>query len=258
MKPRICVLRADGTNCDAETAYAFDKAGGQAELVHVNELRTKARNLRDYQILAIPGGFSYGDDIASGKILAVELISYLRSEIEEFVGRSDTLVIGICNGFQVLVRTGLLPFRNMGNMQATLTANDSGRFECRWVSLLPELASNCVFTKNIEGPIELQIAHGEGKFFTDDVTLGQIEANHLVALRYAEDYKIAQSYPANPNGSLNNIAGICDQTGRIFGLMPHPERFVELTQHPNWRRSTTAQPQGLQIFQNAISFTEGA
>lgn len=256
MKPRVCVLRTDGTNCDEETAYAFGKAGGQSELVHINQLRCGARRLRSYQILAIPGGFSYGDDIASGKILAVELISYLREEIEEFIRRS-TLVIGICNGFQVLVRTGLLPFRTVGTMHATLTTNDSGHFECRWVSMVAE-SSPCAFTRSIEGPIELQVAHGEGKFFAHSETLQRIENGSLVALRYAEDGKMTQQYPANPNGSLNGIAGICDPTGRIFGLMPHPERFVELTQHPNWRRIMSTQPHGLSIFKNAVIFAGGA
>lgn len=251
MKPQVCVLRTDGTNCDEETAHAFDKAGGESRLVHVNELRCGARRLRSYQILAIPGGFSYGDDIASGKILAVELVSYLRNELEEFIARPN-LVIGICNGFQVLVRTGLLPFRHLGDMQTTLTTNDSGHFECRWVSMVVE-PSPCVFTKELERPIELQVAHGEGKFYADNETLAEIEEGSLVVLRYAEEGKATQRYPANPNGSLAGIAGICDPTGRIFGLMPHPERFVEVTQHPNWRRSHE-KPYGLSFFQNAVSY----
>lgn len=254
MKPRVCVLRTDGTNCDEETAHAFEKAGGESHLVHVNELRCGSRRLRSYQILAIPGGFSYGDDIASGKILAVELISYLRNELEGFIARPN-LVIGICNGFQVLVRTGLLPFRHLGDMQATLTTNDSGHFECRWVSMLAE-PSPCVFTQKLEGPPELQVAHGEGKFYADNETLVEIEEGSLVVLRYAKEGKATMQYPANPNGSLNSIAGVCDRTGRIFGLMPHPERFVEPTQHPNWRRKKIARPHGLAIFENAIKYLQ--
>ena len=253
MKPAVCVLRTDGTNCDEETAYAFEKVGGKSHLVHVNELRSGSRRLRSYQILAIPGGFSYGDDIAAGKILAVELISYLRDELEGFVSR-ESLTIGICNGFQVLVRTGLLPFGRIGEMQVTLAPNDSGHFGCRWISMVAKWPSRCVFTQGIGEPIELPVAHGEGKFFTDPTALELLEVDNLVALRYVEDGKATVRYPANPNGSLASIAGICDHTGRIFGLMPHPERFVEETQHPNWRRKKFARPHGLAIFENAIRY----
>ncbi len=253
MRPRVCVLRTDGTNCDEETAYAFDKAGGEPHLVHVNELRLGEQSLRRYQILALPGGFSYGDDVASGKILAIELVSQLRDAIQEFIDR-DGLAIGICNGFQTLVRAGLLPFRHLGNMQTTLTTNDSGRFECRWISMVAEQPSQCVFTHGITEPIELPVAHGEGKFFTHAMDLERMETGGLVALRYAEHGKATMQYPANPNGSLNSIAGVCDRTGRIFGLMPHPERFVEKHQHPNWRRAKIARPHGLAIFENAIKY----
>ncbi|MBI3420867.1 MAG: phosphoribosylformylglycinamidine synthase I [Candidatus Sungbacteria bacterium] len=255
MRPRVCILRTDGTNCDEETAYAFEQAGGRPELTHINQLRCRTCRLQSYEILAIPGGFSYGDAIASGKILAVELVSYLGEEIGEFINQQK-LVIGICNGFQVLMRTGLLPFCTLGRMQATLTANDSGHFECRWISMMAE-PSPCVFTRNIEEPMQLQVAHGEGKFFTDNETLQKIEAEGLVALRYADESdRQTQCYPANPNGSLNGIAGVCDPTGRIFGLMPHPERFVRPLQHPNWRRNAIAQPHGLAIFRNAVEFAK--
>lgn len=253
MRPRVCVLRTDGTNCDGETAYAFEKAGGEPRLVHVNELRCGEESLRQYQVLALPGGFSYGDNVASGKILAVELVSQLASEIQQFIDR-EGLVIGICNGFQTLVRAGLLPFRHLGDMQVTLTANDSGRFECRWISMVADQPSQCVFTHGINEPIELPVAHGEGKFFAHAMDLELMEADGLVALRYAVEGKVTMQYPANPNGSLNSIAGVCDRTGRIFGLMPHPERFVETTQHPNWRRRKVTRPHGLAIFENAIKY----
>lgn len=252
MKPMVCVLRTDGTNCDEETAYAFEKAGGQAVRVHVNQLRDGEVHLGDYQILVIPGGFSYGDDVASGKILAIELISYLRDELEEFVSRGK-LVLGICNGFQVLVRTGLLPFRTTGRMQSSLVTNDSGHFECRWITMMVE-ASPCVFTRKLEGELSLPVAHGEGKFYAPPETLAAIEAQGLIALRYSEEGKATLRYPANPNGSLNGLAGICDPTGRIFGLMPHPERFVELQQYPNWRRKKNLKPNGLPIFESAIQY----
>lgn len=250
-KPRVCVLRAEGTNCDTETAYAFSLADGDPHLIHVNQLRAAKGFLRGFEILALPGGFSYGDDIASGKVLALELMSYLRDEINEFVSHGK-LVIGICNGFQVLVRTGLLPFRQLGSMRATLTTNDSGHFECRWISMVVE-KSPCVFTRGIER-LTLPVAHGEGKFFTLPSELGRVEAQKLVALRYEKDGKETKEYPFNPNGSLNAIAGVCDASGRIFGLMPHPERFVVSTQYPNWRRTFIREPHGLPIFRNAVEF----
>lgn len=254
MKPQVCVLRADGTNCDEETAYAFGKAGGEPRFVHVNELRRGGQSLRQYQVLALPGGFSYGDDVASGKILAVELVSQLADEIRAFVGRGG-LVIGICNGFQTLVRAGLLPFCRLGDMRATLTANDSGRFECRWIELVVDPTGHCAFTRDgMEEVIELPVAHGEGRFFADGMMLDFMECNWWIALRYAEYGKATMRYPANPNGSLRAIAGVCDASGRIFGLMPHPERFVETTQHPNWRRKKIARPHGLAIFENAIKY----
>jgi len=254
-KPRVCILRTDGINCDEETFYAFTLAQAECRMVHINQLRHGEENLSSYQILALPGGFSYGDDVHSGKILAVELTSFLKEQLEEFVA-AGKLVIGICNGFQVLVRTGLLPNRQIGKISTTLMTNDSGHFECRWVDLLVE-HSNCVFTHNLEGSIiSVQVAHGEGKFYTDPAVLKDIENGGQVVFRYAgTDGKPTVLYPANPNGSLNAIAGICDPTGRIMGMMPHPERFVERTQHPNWRRMPLDNiPHGLAIFKNAVSY----
>lgn len=280
-KPKVLVLKTDGINCDEETAFAFNLAGGNVKIVHVNDLRNKKDDLNNYQILAIPGGFSYGDDIVSGKILAVELTSFFSEELRKFTARKDTLIIGICNGFQVLVRTGLLPFGKLGEMSATLTNNDSGHFECRWVNLKIEPNSKCVFLNNPitsdggrlnarkamtpprwtnNGIVSYQVAHGEGKFLTDPQTLKKIEQQGLVVFRYVdENNKPTQGYPANPNGALNAIAGICDPSGRILGLMPHPERFVKIEQHPNWRRLSVRQaqdlrPQGLPIFENMIKY----
>lgn len=253
-KPRVCVLRTDGINCDEETFYAFNKVQAECRLVHINQLRSGEKKLASFQIIALPGGFSYGDDVHSGKILAVELTSFLKDQLEEFVA-AGKLVIGICNGFQVLVRTGLLPERNLGKINATLMANDS-HFECRWVNLLVE-RSHCVFTRSLEGSImSIQVAHGEGKFYTDPTTLQGIENRGQVVFRYAgADGRPTVLYPGNPNGSLNAIAGVCDTTGRIMGMMPHPERFVEKTQHPNWRRMPSDTiPHGLAIFQNAVNY----
>jgi phosphoribosylformylglycinamidine synthase len=254
-KPRVCVLRTDGINCDEETFYAFEKAGAACSMVHVNQLRSGEEKLSLYQILALPGGFSYGDDVHSGKILAVELTSFLKDQLSAFVD-SGRLIIGICNGFQVLVRTGLLPDRKLGEINTTLMGNDSSHFECRWTDLLVE-PTNCVFTKNLEGTvISVQVAHGEGKFYTDRDTLQEIENRGQVVFRYVgPDQSPTVLYPANPNGSLNALAGLCDTTGRIMGMMPHPERYVEITQHPNWRRMPADNvPHGFAIFKNAVAY----
>jgi len=260
IKPKVLVLKADGINCDEELAFAFSLAGSDSQIIHINQLRNKEKKFSDFNILALPGGFAYGDDIVSGKILAVELTSFFSEELKKFVERKDTLTIGICNGFQVLIRTGLLPFGNLGSMDATLTNNDSGHLECRWVNLKIESGSRCVFLKNLEGSsVSYTVAHGEGKFFASEDVLGNIEKEHLVTLRYTDEKgNKTQEYPKNPNGSLNAIAGITDPTGRILGLMPHPERFVRVEQHPNWRRMKIKKPQGLPIFENMIDYVQHA
>ncbi|TSC88309.1 MAG: phosphoribosylformylglycinamidine synthase [Microgenomates group bacterium Gr01-1014_7] len=249
----VCILQSDGTNCDVELFYAFKKFGGNPQYVHVNELRSKDKTLKDFQILALPGGFSYGDDIASGKILAIELISFLKQEIERF-GNKGGLVIGICNGFQTLVRTGLLPFGNLGKMDVTLAPNDSGHFECRWIKLKLEL-SKCAFLKVNSEIGYFSVNHGEGKFFSSPEVIKKVEDRNLVVFRYVDDQgKSTQVYPDNPNGSLNAIAGVTDPTGRIFGMMPHPEKFVDITQYPNWRREKIIKPHGAFIFEDMINY----
>lgn len=257
MKPKICILKSDGTNCDVELAYAFSKAGGEAKFVHVNQLRSKEVSLKDFQVLAFPGGFSYGDDIASGKILAVEMISFLKNELEKFRDKGG-VIIGICNGFQTLIRTGLLPFGNLGNMDATLTNNDSGHFECRWVRLSPEKNNKSRFLAGIEKVGWSSVNHGEGKLIADEKVIKKIENLGLVAFRYVDKSgNPTQRYPANPNGSTNAIAGITDPTGLVFGMMPHPEKFVDITQYPNWRREKIIKPHGLPLFENIIKFVKG-
>lgn len=257
-RPRVCILKTDGVNCDEELAHSFEIAGGKPKHVHINELRQKQAKLGDYQILALPGGFSYGDDIASGRVLANELLYCLRDEVHDFVDTRKGLVIGICNGFQVLVRTGLLPYRKLirtlDEMDATLDFNNSGHFECRWVNLKVE-DSPCEFTRRMDNMIAIQVAHGEGKFYTEPGTLQDIEAKKLVAFRYCDVLgNPTDKYPYNPNGSLNAIAGITDPTGRILGMMPHPERFIVKTQHPNWRRMFNTKPQGLPLFEGMVSY----
>ena len=257
MKPKVCILKSDGTNCDVELFYAFEKFGGDPDYVHVNELRDKSKKLKEFQIIALPGGFSYGDDVISGKILAVELTSFFSEELKKFISRNNTLLIGICNGFQTVIRTGLLPFGELGKMSATLTNNDSGHFECRWIKLKTQ-KSKCVFLQNVNENIGwYSVNHGEGKFYTDDKTLKEIEDSNLVTFRYVDEKgKSTQKYPENPNGSLNAIAGICDTTGRVFGMMPHPEKFVDITQYPNWRREKITKPHGAFLFEKMVQFVK--
>ena len=258
MNPPVLILRTAGTNCDYETGCAFEMAGAQIELVHVNALTSGQKSLMDYRILALPGGFSYGDDIAAGKVLANELKHKLMDDLRRFV-EAGRPVIGICNGFQVLVKSGLLPALGGpgGPQTATLTNNDSGKFEDRWTFLEPDPASRCIFTEGIGGRITLPVAHGEGKFVTKDAeTLERLKANGQIALSYAgPDGETA--YPHNPNGSVDHIAGICDPTGLVFGLMPHPERHCLPTQHPRWtREGLKPRGDGLTIFENAVRYAK--
>lgn len=253
-KPNVLILKSDGTNCDNELAYAFKIAGGDPEFVHVNQLRENKNLFKKFQILALPGGFSYGDDIMSGKILAVELTSFFQQELQQFVDRKG-FVLGICNGFQTLIRTGLLPFNTLGKMHATLTNNDSGHFECRWVKIKVEQGSKATYFDNIKNIMDVAVNHGEGKLLTDEKTLKEMEGKKLVVFRYVDNNgNPTQEYPANPNNSIHAIAGICDPSGRILGLMPHPEKFITRTQHPNWRRLPEDFPTDLPFFTNIIKF----
>lgn len=257
-KPKAIILRTAGTNCDFETKAAFELAGAQADRVHINRLIRKEIRLSDYQMLAVPGGFSYGDDIASGKILANEMKNKLGNDLKEFAD-SGKPVIGICNGFQVLVKMGILP--NDGNFiqSATLSSNDSDRFEARWISLMVnrKVTQNCLWTRGLPAVFDLPVAHGEGKYIAkDDKSLHELEHRGQVAFRYCDSKgKPASDYPANPNGSVNAIAGICNPKGNILGLMPHPERFVYRWQHPGRVQSGKEQEAGwgLQLFVNAVS-----
>ncbi len=252
-KVRTLIIRAPGTNCDAETAYAFEMAGAATSLVHVNQLIRHEEQLSDYQILVIPGGFTYGDDISAGKVLANELSLKLGEDIRGFVSQGG-LVLGICNGLQVLVKTGILSGRHDSKQpRVTLGANDSGRFECRWVYLKVSKESPCLFTQGIDR-LYLPVANGEGKVVTDGGALA--EAN--IVLRYTdEEGNTDAGYPHNPSGSVDNIAGICDSSGRIFALMPHPERHIRGTQHPRWTREGAKEHgDGFKIFQNALSWAK--
>jgi len=253
--PPVLVLKTDGTNCDKETQYAYSKAQGKPEIVLLSDLKEGRRRLRDYKIFAMPGGFADGDDVRSGKILAIELTAYLADQLNDFVHRDKGLILGICNGYQALMRTGLLPFGTMGEMQATLKDNDSGKFERRTVNLRVERDNACVFLKEMEGPLSFHVAHGEGKFYAEPDKLERIENNNQVVFRYCDALgNPTQEYPQNPNGSLNAIAGITDPSGQILGLMPHPERSVVKTQYENWRRMGNFKPQGLEVFERMVSY----
>ncbi|RKU28679.1 phosphoribosylformylglycinamidine synthase I [Candidatus Poribacteria bacterium] len=266
MKPKVLILRTAGTNCDSETAVAFKLAGGQTDLVHIQNLISGKVDLSDYHILAIPGGFSYGDDIAAGILLAVEMRHKLSNVLEEFVA-DKKLIIGICNGFQVLVRTGLLPGlsteKNATNIdmpqRSTLAMNTSTRFECRWVNLKTEV-NQCIFTKGIKPNLYLPVAHAEGRFTAPQEVLDELENNQQVVFRYSNASHHSSDnieYPNNPNGSDSNIAGICDITGRIFGLMPHPERFLTKWNHPRWTREDLPEEgDGLVLFKNAVDYAK--
>ena len=251
-RPRAIVLRAPGTNCDEETAAAWSLAGADVETCHVGRLLESPEALDAFQILTIPGGFSYGDDLGAGRIFASRLGTVLDDALGRFRDRGG-LILGICNGFQVLVRAGLLP-GGLAAGHATLTFNDSGHFESRWVRLAPT-PGRSPFLADAE-PIELPVAHGEGKFLLGGGTsLAALEAAGQVVLRYVDhEARPTQVYPANPNGSPGAVAGICDPTGRVFGLMPHPERFLDPLHHPRWtRRGPCREGDGLRIFRNAVA-----
>lgn len=250
LSPRALVLRAPGTNCDHETVHAFERAGAVARRVHVRALAEKPSLADDHQILCIPGGFSYGDDIASGRIFALELKTRLGDLLGRFRDRGG-LVLGICNGFQVLMQTGMLVADASGAPRATLAHNTSGRFTDRWVRLRAA-PGKCVMLQGLEQPFDLPVAHGEGRFVaSSDADLAALDAAGQLVLRYAPD---DAGHPTNPNGSALDVAGVCDTTGRVLGLMPHPERFLDATQHPAWngRFDPRAAGAGLQLFASAV------
>jgi phosphoribosylformylglycinamidine synthase subunit PurQ / glutaminase len=252
-QPRVLVLRAPGSNCDEETAHAFAVAGGLPERLHVNRVLEQPRRLDEFQVLCIPGGFSYGDDIAAGRILGNQMQHHLADALSAFRD-AGKLILGVCNGFQVLLKTNLLAAADDRGPTATLALNDSGHFEARWVSLAAA-PGKCVFLQGIER-MELPVAHAEGKFVARDMEVFQrMKENGQFALYYRSDGKSPVPYPANPNGAMGDVAGICDATGRVLGLMPHPERFIDHTQHPKWtRRPTHDVGEGLRVFQNAVRY----
>lgn len=273
--PRALILRAPGTNCDVETAHAFELAGAIAERIHINRLIENPALAARYQVLCFPGGFSYGDDIAAGMILATRLRRHLSDMVNDFaLGNHDKLVLGLCNGMQIMMRLGVLTSgvqsasdsaadSSIDESAATLTWNQNGRYEARWVHLAVDPQSPCVFLRGIK-QMFLPIAHAEGNFVAaSDEVLGELADQGRLAVRYckADDPESAWSgeqldFPINPNGAMGNVAGVCDASGRVFGMMPHPERYIDPTQHPFWTRldDPGAEGQGMAIFRNAVSY----
>lgn len=257
MKVKVLVLYGYGINCDNETGQGFKMARATAEKVHINELISGDRRLKNYQILALPGGFSFGDDISAGKVLANKFKYNLREELNDFIG-DGKLIIGICNGFQAMVKLGILPAldKNYEKEKVTLTFNDSGRFEDRWVYLKINQKSNCIWTQNIKN-LYLPVRHGEGKFISKNKKVREtLNKQNQIVMQFVDDEGGLADYPFNPNGSEDSIAGICDKTGRIFGLMPHPEGFLFSQNHPRWTREKIKEGEGLKIFKNAVEFVK--
>ncbi len=272
-KVKAIVLRAAGINCDMETQYALELAGAEAQSVHINKIIEDKTTLEKFQIIVFPGGFSYGDDVAAGKILANQIIHHLSDSIRKFIN-DGKLVLGICNGFQVLVKAGILPgdskelateatentekkqLSKISNQSVSITYNDSGKFEDRWVYLAPQ-TKKCVFIEPGR-QIYLTIAYGEGKVVTQTAdTLEKLRTEGHIALKYGNENGKEDGYPVNPNGSVDSIAGLTDTTGRVLGLMPHPERHIRFTQHPHWSRlKTEGNGDGMTIFDNAVNFIQ--
>jgi phosphoribosylformylglycinamidine synthase len=262
---KAILLTGYGINCEEETAFAFRRAGAETEIIHVNDLIAEPKRLLDAQILVFPGGFSYGDDTGSGNALANKIKNNFWDALVSFI-EAEGLVLGICNGFQVMTNLGILPGIEGGRpvRKVALAHNNSARYECRWVSL-KGFSEKCVFTKGIDS-IRLPVAHGEGKFTASKETLRELNENGQVVFRYAKNEKEPANgeFPFNPNGAVEDIAGICDRSGRVLGMMPHPERSIFFTQQDNWtlqkellKRKGLPLPEesgGMKIFRNAVEY----
>ena len=261
------ILTGYGLNCDMETAYAFQLAGAQSQRVHINSLIDGSVDLQQFNILAFIGGFSWGDDHGAGVVQAVRMRTRIGKQLLSFIEK-EKLVIGICNGFQCLVNIGLLPGidSDYTRRRVALTSNDCGNFRDDWVHLTVDPDTRCVFTQGLDR-LELPVRHGEGKFVTDAITYQQLRVGGQIVMRYATagGQPANQSFPSNPNGSMDDIAGICDSTGRVFGLMPHPEAYNHWTNHPQWtrlketiKREKNNKPHGLtpgiRILKNAVDY----
>jgi len=252
---RVLVLRAAGINCDEEIVHAWRLAGADPALLHIARVADDSAVLDRFHVVTIPGGFSYGDDIAAGTILAQWVTQDLADGLRKLVARGGG-ILGVCNGFQVLVKAGLLPGGEFGRDAVTVTYNDSAKFEARWVRM-QVCTAKCPFVTP-GASLEMPVEHAEGKVVTaDDGVTDRLERAGQIALRYVDEQGRSDQYPANPNGSVAGIAGLCDPTGRIFGLMPHPDRHYDHTQHPLWTRRTcppSSIPDGLSVFRNAVEY----
>jgi phosphoribosylformylglycinamidine synthase len=248
----VLILKAAGTNCDAETAFAFEQCGGRCDIVHINRFVHDPKMVHSCSVLVIPGGFSYGDDLSAGKVFALEL-NQAADELAKFVARGG-LMLGICNGFQVLVKMGLLPGTGLSAcaQEVTLTDNDSDHYEDRWVKLRVRTRRSPFFP--VEETFELPVAHGEGKLVVLDPALEQTLLRDHIVLQYADEAaQPTQRYPENPNGSMHAAAALCDRSGRVLGLMPHPERHFFGHHHPQWTRGPSSERgAGARLFENAI------
>ncbi len=262
-KPKVLVFSGYGLNCEEETKYAFELAGATAEIVHINDLIDGIKKIKDYQILTFPGGFSYGDDTGSGNAFANKLKNHLWKDLEKFI-KEDKLIIGICNGFQIMVNLGLLPAteRQYGKREVALLVNDNTRYTVRWVDL--KIENKTPWFRGIK-EISLPIAHGEGRFYAPDNVMGKIKESNLIAAKYTKgEICEFQNLKPNPNGALEDIAAVTDETGRILGMMPHPERAIFFTQLPHWtylkevnkrnKKIIGKYGPGLKIFRNAINY----
>lgn len=265
MKPKVLVITGYGINCEEETAFCFNTTGGQAEIAHINDILSGHKKLDDYQIIAFPGGFSYGDDTGSGNALANKILNNIKDDILTFASQ-DKLIIGICNGFQIITNLGLVPAIDgkYGERQAALMHNKQARYECRWVNIKNQ-SKKCIWTQGID-TMPIPIAHGEGNFYCEPETLQALKDNDQIAFRYCDESgNLANGqYPINPNGALEDIAGVCDSSGRILGLMPHPERYNHFFNLIDWPlkkeqliRQGKPLPEegaGLKIFKNAVEY----
>jgi phosphoribosylformylglycinamidine synthase I len=267
MRPKALILHANGINRDIETAAALEQAGADWNIVHLNQLRGGEEQWEKYQILVLPGGFSYADALGGGKLMALELNVYFADQVRAFV-ESGKPVLGICNGFQALVKSGILPGpagakkksakgKSAAGIPATLTFNESGRFECRWVHLKP-VSQKCIWTQELEDLVYCPVAHGEGRFVLGDPKDAKaLHSRDMIALTYVlPDGSPAEgAYPANPNGSLADIAGVCNDKGNVLGLMPHPEDHIHNWQHPRFSRNESGRL-GLALYENGVYYAE--
>ncbi len=264
MKPPVLIITGYGVNCEAESMAAWEKAGAAPRLVHLNDLLAAPARLHDYKALMLIGGFSFGDHMGSGHVLALRIRQRLRERLLEFI-QGGRLVLGVCNGFQVMVKLGLLPGLDGDyfTQKVALMQNDCGMFQNFWVRLAFNPASSCVFTRGLDA-MDLPVRHGEGRIYVRDrALLSRIETEGLAPCRYVDpsDGRPTMRFPDNPNGSMNAIAGLCDPTGRVFGLMPHPEAYIFPENHPRWQRQALsgALPEeglGMAFFRNAVSYIE--